>query len=186
MWSRRAALARTAPRSTARSRSAAEPRARLSPDHLWWTAEARRPHAPRMRFEGEFAALATAFCWGAGSNFFAAAGRSMGAVVLNRLRISMALVFLAAALLITHGSPWPTWATGSQVTLLGASGLIGFVFGDNFYFRSLLVLGPGRASMMACLAPPLTALFAVPLLGEKLGPLAFLGMGLTLTGVAWS
>jgi drug/metabolite transporter (DMT)-like permease len=139
-----------------------------------------------VRFAGEFAALGTALCWGAGSNFFAAAGLSMGAIVLNRLRISIALLFLAGALLVTRGSPWPTWATGAQILVLGASGLIGFVFGDNFYFRSLLVLGPGRAAMLACLAPPFTALFAVPLLGERLGPLAFLGMALTLAGVAWA
>ena len=139
-----------------------------------------------MRFAGEIAALGTALCWGVGSNFFAEAGKTMGAIVLNRLRISTALVFLTIALLVTRGSPWPYWATGWQVALLAVSGLIGFVFGDNFYFRSLLILGPGRASTLACLAPPLTALMAIPILGERLGATAFLGMALTLAGVAWT
>src|SRR5262245_43692212 len=109
-----------------------------------------------MRFAGELAALGTAFCWGAGSNFFAEAGKSMGAVVLIRLRVARALVFLASALLLARGAPWPYWASGRVVGLLAVSGLVGFVFGDNFCFRSMLFLGPGRGSPLACLAPPMT------------------------------
>jgi drug/metabolite transporter (DMT)-like permease len=102
-----------------------------------------------MRFAGEIAALCTALCWGAGSNFFAEAGKTMGAVVLNRLRITMALALLVAALLAARGSPWPFWASGREIAFLAASGLVGFVFGDNFYFRSMLILGPGRGSTLA-------------------------------------
>ena len=79
-----------------------------------------------MRFAGEFAALGTALCWATGSNLFAAAGRRMGSVVLNRLRITVAAAFLCTALLAFRGSPWPTWASGSQIALLAASGLVGF------------------------------------------------------------
>uniref|UniRef100_A0A832I0B0 DMT family transporter n=1 Tax=Eiseniibacteriota bacterium TaxID=2212470 RepID=A0A832I0B0_UNCEI len=138
-----------------------------------------------MRFAGEFAAFGTAVCWSAGSNFFAAAGRRLGSVVLNRLRITVACVFLATALLATRGAPWPLWASGEQVALLAVSGWIGFVFGDTWYFRSLVILGPGRAALLASFAPLFTALIAWPALGERLGPLAWLGMALTLGGVAW-
>ena len=61
-----------------------------------------------MRLAGEIAALGTALFWGAGSNFFAEAGKTMGAVVLNRLRITIALAFLAASLFVARGSPWPS------------------------------------------------------------------------------
>ena len=138
-----------------------------------------------MRFAGEFAALGTATCWAAGSNFFAAAGQRMGSVVLNRLRITVAAVFLGTALLVLHGSPWPTWATSTQVALLAASGLIGFVFGDTYYFRSLVILGPGRAALVTSTAPIFTAILAWPLLGERPGPLILLGMALTLGGITW-
>ena len=138
-----------------------------------------------MRFAGELAALGTAVCWAAGSNLFAAAGSRMGSVVLNRLRITVAAGFLAASLLLVRGSPWPTWATSLQIGLLAASGLIGFVFGDNNYFRSLVILGPGRAALIASLAPVVTAILGVPVLGETLGPRAVLGMALTLGGLAW-
>lgn len=139
-----------------------------------------------MRFAGEFAALGTACCWAAGSNFFAAAGRRMGSAVLNRLRITVAAAFLVTTLLIVHGSPWPTWATAVQVGLLAASGIIGFVFGDNNYFRSLVILGPGRSALIASLAPVFTALLGARLLDEHLGWRGIAGMALTLAGLAWA
>jgi drug/metabolite transporter (DMT)-like permease len=138
-----------------------------------------------MRFAGELAALGTAGCWAIGSNLFAAAGRRMGSTTLNHLRITVAMLLLATTLLVVRGSPWPWWATGSQVLLLGASGLIGFVFGDTWYFRSLVILGPGRAALVASLAPFFTVVLAWPALGESPGPRALIGMAMTLGGVAW-
>jgi uncharacterized membrane protein len=138
-----------------------------------------------MRYLGETAALGTAVSWAIGSNFFAAAGRTMGSRVLNRLRISTAAILLGATLLVLRGAPWPVWATRGQVGLLALSGLVGFVFGDTWYFRSLVILGPGRATLIASLSPLFTVLVAWPLLHEMPGPLAFLGMAMTLAGVAW-
>lgn len=137
------------------------------------------------RYAGEMAALGTACCWAVGSNLFAAAGRRMGSVVLNRLRVTVAAIFLGVAMTVLHGTPWPTWATGHQVALLAVSGIVGFVFGDTYYFRSLVILGPGKATLVASLAPVFTAILGVPVLGETLGPAALAGMALTLGGVAW-
>jgi len=138
-----------------------------------------------MRFAGELAALGTAVCWACGSNFFAAAGRRMGAPILNRLRISTACVLLMTALLVARGSAWPTWIARPQLLLLALSGLIGFVFGDTWYFRALVILGPGRAALLASTAPLFTVMIAWPVLHEVPGPLALLGMALTLGGIAW-
>lgn len=138
-----------------------------------------------LRYAGELAALGTAVSWSIGSNFFAAAGQRMGSVVLNRLRISTACVLLSVALLATRGAPWPVWATGAQVGWLAASGLVGFVFGDTWYFRSLVILGPGRAALLASSGPIFTMIFAALLLHEHPGPLALLGVALTLAGIAW-
>ncbi|HNX51592.1 MAG TPA: DMT family transporter [Thermoanaerobaculaceae bacterium] len=138
-----------------------------------------------MRFAGEFAALGTAVCWAFGSNLFAAAGQRMGSVVLNRLRLTVAMLLLGTALLVTHGSPWPTWATSAQVTLLALSGLVGFVFGDLYYFRALVILGPGRAALITSMSPIFTLLIGWPVLGEKPGPLVLLGVALILGGITW-
>ena len=138
-----------------------------------------------MKFAGELAALGTAVCWAVGSNLFTGAGRQMGAVVLNRLRILVAALLLAITLWAVKGSPWPWWASGEQIALLAVSGLIGFVFGDTWYFRALVILGAGRAALIGSLAPLFTAAIAWAVLGERLGPTAWLGMALTLGGVAW-
>jgi len=138
-----------------------------------------------MRYAGECAALGTALRFAVGSNFFTAAGRRMGSAVLNRLRITMALVLLAATLTVVWGVPWPTWATAPQLGWLSLSGLVGFVFGDANFFRALVILGPGRATLLVSLAPVFTALLAWPVLGESPGPLALLGMALTLAGILW-
>jgi drug/metabolite transporter (DMT)-like permease len=138
-----------------------------------------------VRFAGEFAALGTAVCWSVGSNFFAAAGRRMSSLVLNRLRITVAFAFLSLALLAVRGAPWPSRATGMQLGLLAASGVIGFAFGDTAYFRSLVILGPGRAALLASMWPLFTTLLAWPVLGERPGPFALLGMALVIGGIAW-
>jgi drug/metabolite transporter (DMT)-like permease len=138
-----------------------------------------------LHFQGELAALGTALCWAAGSNFFAGAGRRFGAVRLNRLRLTIGAAFLVTALLVTRGAPVPLWATPRQVAILAASGLLGFVFGDYFYFRSLVRLGPGRGTLLSSLSPLFTALIAWPLLGEHPGRFAALGMAMTVAGVVW-
>jgi len=139
-----------------------------------------------MQLIGEFAALGTALCWAVGSNFFMAAGRRIGSLTLNRLRLSVGVIFLCSALWLTSGSPWPVEATARQILLLSASGLVGFVFGDSFYFRALVILGAGRATLLAATAPIFTAILARMFLGETLGVQALVGIALSLTGLAWS
>jgi drug/metabolite transporter (DMT)-like permease len=136
-----------------------------------------------MTRAGELAALGTAACWATGSNLFAAAGRRFGPAVLNRLRLTLALVMLGLTLAVLRGHVWPVWATPAQLGWLAASGLVGYVFGDINYFRSLVALGPSRTQMVSSLAPVFTALLAWPVLGETPGPLALLGMALTLAGI---
>jgi len=137
-----------------------------------------------MRYAGEVAALGTACCWAIGANLFAAAGRRVGSVVLNRIRITMAMLLLGLALFVVRGSPWPH-ATTVQALILAASGIVGFVFGDTWGFRALVILGPGRGALLGALAPLFTAAIAWPVLGERPGPLVILGMALTVGGVAW-
>ena len=109
----------------------------------------------------------------------------MSSVTLNRLRIAMAVVLMGLTLTATRGMPWPTWATPAELGWLALSGLVGFVFGDTFYFRALVILGPGRAALLQSMAPVFTALLGWLLLHEIPGRLAVLGMALTLGGITW-
>ena len=139
-----------------------------------------------MLFPGELAALGTAACFGRAANLFAAAGRRMGSHVLNRLRITAAWMFLTLALWVVHHAWWPTWATGTALVALSISGMVGFVFGDSWGFRAIVILGPGRASLLAATAPLFTTALAWPILHQRPGPQAFVGMLLTLAGVSFA
>src|SRR5215472_6413054 len=108
----------------------------------------------------------------------------MGSRVLNRLRITAAWVFLTVTYLVVHRTVWPT-ASAPATLALALSGMIGFIFGDTFQFRSILILGPGRASLLASTAPLFTTALAWPLLQQRPGPLALLGMLLTISGTAF-
>jgi len=138
-----------------------------------------------MQFVGELAALGAAACWGIGSNFFVAAGRRMGSRRLNRLRLTAALACLCTTLWFVKGSPWPSWAERRDVLLLGGSGLIGFVIGDRGYFRSLVILGAGRATLINSSSAIFAAILARVFLHETLGLRAVGGIALTLGGLAY-
>ena len=137
-----------------------------------------------MRWAGELAALGTAVCWGSSASLFVISGRRMGSLVLNRLRLSAAIVLLSATLWAVRGSPWPTWATREQVQLLAASAFLGFVLGDSLYFRALVILGAGPAALLMSLSPVFAAVQARLFLGETLGARGVLGMAITLAGLA--
>ncbi len=137
-----------------------------------------------MRFAGELAAVGTAVCWGSSSSLFTISGRRMGSLVLNRLRLTVALVLLAGTLWAVRGSPWPSWVTARELRLFAASSLLGFVIGDALYFRSLVILGPGRAALLLSLSPVFATLQAWIFLGETLGPRGILGVAITLAGLA--
>lgn len=106
-------------------------------------------------------------------------------MVLNRLRLTVAAVLLALTLLVVRGAVWPTWVSGAPLVILAVSGLIGFVFADTFTFRALVILGAGRGALLSASAPVFTALLAWPILHERLGGRALLGMALTLGGIVW-
>ena len=138
-----------------------------------------------MNLIGEIAALGTAVCWSFTSLFFTSAGRRIGSFVMNQIRIPIAVVFLTLSLLATKGAVWPVWVDPTAVGLLCLSGLIGLVLGDSWYFQSLVLLGPRRATLLMSLAPAMTALLAWPILGEGLSLYAIAGVAVTMAGIFW-
>lgn len=69
---------------------------------------------------------------------------------------------------------------------LGASGLLGITLGDTLFFISLMHLGPRLSSLMGTLTPVFIALSSVVFLREKPTFLAWIGIFLTIGGVAWT
>jgi drug/metabolite transporter (DMT)-like permease len=135
---------------------------------------------------GELAALGTASCWVFSSLAFEAAGRRIGALTLNLIRLVIAFAFLCLAAWAARGIPLPVDASAGAWFWLAISGLVGFVFGDLCLFRAFLIIGPRLSMLMMALAPPLTAIIGWLLLGETLTGRDLLGMILTVTGIAWA
>nr|WP_263430151.1 DMT family transporter [Nannocystis pusilla] len=134
---------------------------------------------------GELAALGTAVCWALGSLAFTRAGRRIGSLPLNVIRLALALVFAALAGLVLRGRPWPSDATAEQWWWLGLSGFLGYFLGDLCQFRAFIEIGPRLTLLIMALAPPLTAVIDLVALDQRLSLLSVAGMATTLAGVAW-
>jgi drug/metabolite transporter (DMT)-like permease len=125
-------------------------------------------------------------CWTATALFFAEAGVRIGSLVVNVLRLFMALGMLSLLGWITRGLPWPTDATPHAWLWLSISGVVGFAFGDLCLFRAFVLIGPRISSLIMSLAPPIAALLGYWVLGERLELEHALGMALTVAGVGWA
>lgn len=132
---------------------------------------------------GELAALATAVCWTVTAIVFEAAGRKVGSVAVNIIRLVMALMLLTAFSAINRGMPLPLDAGSHAWFWLFMSGIVGFVIGDLFLFKAFTVIGGRLSMLMMTLAPPFAAIIGFFVLGEKIGLLALLGMALTMSGI---
>ncbi len=132
---------------------------------------------------GEIAALGTALCWTVTVMSFEAAGKRVGALPVNIIRLFGGLLFLSIYSTITRGIPLPLDASGSQWLGLGLSGIIGFVIGDICLFWAFILIGSRITMVIYALVPPVTAFAGWVLLGETLTPQQWLGLTITVTGI---
>jgi drug/metabolite transporter (DMT)-like permease len=140
--------------------------------------EAPFPHA------GELAALGTAVCWTATSLAFEVAGKRIGSLPVNLIRLVMAVFLLGAFTWISRGRPLPVDASGHAWVWLGLSGVIGFTVGDLCLFRAFVVVGARVSMLLMTLVPVITALTGYVVMGEVLSPKQVVGMVLTVAGVS--
>jgi drug/metabolite transporter (DMT)-like permease len=139
-----------------------------------------------MSHLGEWAALATAVCWTITALSFESAGRRVGSLAVNFVRLVLALVPLAIYGLIRRGCALPIDASLHAWFWLALSGFVGFTLGDLFLFRGFVLVGARTTMLISMsLSPILAALFGWCLLGDQLTSLDVLGMAVTLAGVAW-
>ncbi len=143
-------------------------------------------YSPAMPYAGELAALATAGCWVATALAFEAAGRRIGSLTVNIVRLVMAVGLLALTGWAMRGLPFPTDASAHAWLWLSVSGLVGFTFGDLCIFRAFVVLGSRLSTLMMSLAPPITALIGWLVLGETLGTRDLAAMAMIVGGIAWA
>jgi drug/metabolite transporter (DMT)-like permease len=132
---------------------------------------------------GEVAALLTAFCWAGSSLFFTHAGRLVGSMVVNRMRLAFAVAFLMAAHQILLGQLIPVDAGPDRWIWLGASGVVGLVLGDAALFQTFVLIGPRLGTLIMSLVPVISTLIAWVFLGERLLWLQTAGILIAVTGI---
>ncbi len=134
---------------------------------------------------GEIAALSASAFWAMASIIFSRLGKTISALALNWLKCIIALGLMLIVLVLLEGTFWPRGLSPMETGLLAISGLVGLTVGDTVFFGALNRLGARRTLLFAALAPPMTSLMAVPVLGEPLGMPLIVGMTLTMGGVVW-
>ena len=132
---------------------------------------------------GEFAALLTAIFWTVTALSFESASHKIGSVAVNILRLIIGFIFLSVFNLIRRGMILPLDASYDNWLWLTLSGLVGFVFGDLFLFKSYTMIGSRFSMLIMTLVPPITAFFSFIILSERLTLYHYLGMSLTFTGI---
>lgn len=133
---------------------------------------------------GEFAALATAVFWTITALAFESAGKKVGSLSVNIIRLSLAFIYLGIFSLITRGVILPEGASPHNWIWLSVSGLIGFVLGDLFLFQAYVVIGARISMLIMSLAPPIAAIAGWLLMGETMSKQGILGMVLTFIGIS--
>jgi len=130
---------------------------------------------------GSLAALTSAAAWAFGSILFRRLGDAVSPLGMNLGKGIIGMLYLGVMLLVFGIEP----ITNRDFLFLGISGLLGITFGDTFFFKALLSLGPRLTILLGALGPVFTIILAVVFLQEKLSLLAWTGISLTIIGVIW-
>lgn len=132
---------------------------------------------------GEIAGVLTAVFWTITALAFESAGKKVGSLAVNLIRLVIAFFLIGTYSWIARGFFFPADATFYAWKWLAFSGLVGFVIGDLLLFQSYLIIGARVAMLLMALAPPFAALLGWFMLGEVLIPQSWIGMAVTMTGI---
>ncbi len=137
-------------------------------------------------YTGELISLGVAFSFTATALFAEVASKRMGTIPLNVVRMVISLLLLGLVLWLTMGTPLPVFADGRTWFWLCLSGFVGYVFGDICLFQSYVIMNSRFGQLFMTLASPTAAIAGWMILGERMRPIAILGMIITLFGIGMS
>ena len=131
---------------------------------------------------GEFLAVLTGLFWAFYSILVrkgtGTVSQESGLLIANTYNALFNLVLLVVYLLVKKTPPWNL--TG--VLYFMAAGLFTTFVGRLFFFQSIAFLGPSRAGIFKLSYPAFTLLLAIVILGERMGPLAMVGVVIVFAG----
>lgn len=134
-------------------------------------------------YVGEIASLLTAVCWTFSAIYFEKAGRRVGSLSVNIIRIFLGIIFLGLTTTFTRGMFFPMDATPYNWFWLGLSGIVGFFIGDLFLFKSYTIIGSRTSQLVMSLAPMITAVIGWFFLNEILSLKSIIGIVVSVSGI---
>lgn len=133
---------------------------------------------------GEVAAIGAAAVWALSTWLYGQSSHHFSALQMNVIKGVVASTMM---LLVLPVLPMPELSIPHQyLGILAISGVIGIAIGDSAYFAALKRIGPNRTLLLESLAPPLSGLLALALLGSSIGIQSWLGIILTTFAVAFT
>jgi drug/metabolite transporter (DMT)-like permease len=131
-------------------------------------------------FQGELAALLTAFLWSGTSIVFTEATMRVGSIMVNITRMLIALLLLGLSIPLMG---LDLSMSTTQTMNLVFSGVLGLVLGDTFLFRAFKDIGARISMLLMALVPGMTAVLAWIFLEEALSMQSIAGMLVTMAGI---
>ena len=139
-----------------------------------------------MHYLGEIISIGVAFSWTATALLSEFGSKRMGNLVLNVLRMMLALLFALIMFWVVTGSPLPLSSSMEAYGWMLLSGLVGYVIGDYCLFQCYIIIGSRFGQLFMTLAPLAAAFTAWISLGEQMTAMSILAMLITLVGIAIS
>lgn len=134
-----------------------------------------------MQYVGELSALLAALVWAVATWVYSQFSHQFSAMQMNIVKGTVASAMM---LIVLPVLPMPTLTIEpSHVWVLAISGVIGIAIGDSAYFASLKRIGANKTLLLESLAPPLSGVLALMVLGSSLSPQSWLGVLVTTVAV---
>jgi drug/metabolite transporter (DMT)-like permease len=139
------------------------------------------------QFIGPLACLSAACLWAFALTWFRPVIARHGAVATNFQKCTLALIVFVAVQLVTHGFALPPGfhdMGGDDWRALLLSGFLGMVVADTFGFLAVVRIGAPLSLLVHLLSPFVSGMLAWIRLGEHMAPDEWLGVSVTVIGIA--
>ena len=133
---------------------------------------------------GEIMAIGVAAMWASSALFFDFANRKLLPINTNFIRMVFAFIPISLLLHIVSGNLFLIHTNLETWLWIGASGFVGFVFGDYFLFASYKEIHATYTQLIMTLSPVIAAITGFIILRESLTINIIIGMMVTVFGIA--
>lgn len=137
-----------------------------------------------MYFLGELISLSTAFFWAFTAVSFEYAGKKVGSLSVNIIRLLFGFVLLSVTIIIVTGQVIPSNIPSDAIMWFALSGVVGLFIGDLFLFQAFVDLGSRISLLIYSSVPVISAVLGFTIFSEVLDVIDIIGMVVTLTAIS--